>query len=209
MMDGAVTFLRLAVLFGRTTFGCVNSPYITYRRLSSEKTDSRQTIFIFLLVASYFLFTSLIRSGLRSPFLLTIQFNLLALGSSIGFLGIILLLFLSGKLLGRQTRLQSLFTLWSYSLLPTLLWFFATSMLYVVLPPPRTTALLGKSYSVLFICFSITALVWKVILYYLTVRFGLRIDLFRILIVTLVIAPFIILYTFVMYQNGIFRVPFL
>lgn len=201
--------IRNFLLFLRNTVGCINNPYATYRRLADEKGRQWHSTFIFLFSIIYFLFASLVRIGKANPFLLTIQFNTLFLGGVLGFLTIVLSLFLLGKLVGGKGNIQSVFTLWSYTLLPTLVWFFTTSFLYIILPPPRTTSLSGKVYSVVFFSFSLALFFWKVILYYLTLRFGLRIDLFRILFISLVIVLEMVLFSLFMYRLAIFRIPFL
>lgn len=209
MSNFLLKFFRLFILFSRNTVGCINKPYVTYRKLADEKTDSWQTVYIFILVIGYFAFASLIRAGLKNPFLLTFKFNSLFLGGLTGFFFIILLLAVFGRIIGSQIRLKTVFTLWSFSLLPTIVWFFATSILYVVFPPPRTLTVLGKAYSLLYIAFSLALLFWKLILYYLTLRFGLRLVLAKIMLVSLLVIPSLISYSLLMYRLGIFRIPFI
>lgn len=84
-----------------------------------------------------------------------------------------------------------------------------TSFLYVLLPPPRTESVLGIGFSFLYLTMSAILFFWKIELYYLTLRFGLKLDLFRIIAVTSVILPILIGYSFIMYRLGILRVPFL
>ena len=209
MSNFFLTTLRLFVLFGRNTVGCINKPYMTCRKLSDGKTDSRQTVFIFLLVIGYFAFASVIRVGLRNPFLLTVKFNSLLASAVAGFLLTMLLLVFAGRLLGQKVTVKAIFTLWSFSLLPTIVWFLATSVLFILLPPPRTLTVFGKAYSLLYLAFSIALLFWKLILYYLTLRFSLKIDMTRIFLVSLVIFPSLIGYSLLMYKFGVFRIPFI
>lgn len=204
-----LTSLKLLILFGRNSIGCINSPYITYRRLAEEKTDVRQSVYIFGLALGYFAFTVFVRSGIRNPYLLTMKYNSLFLGGAAAFFLMVLFLFLSGKVFKKQTRLPALILLWSYTLLPTLTWFLFTSLMYLLLPPPRTLSIWGKMYSVFFISFSLSLLLWKIILYYLTLRFGLRLDFWRIGIITAVLTPIITGYSILMYRMGIFRIPFI
>ena len=114
-----------------------------------------------------------------------------------------------GKLLGSSGRLRPILLGWGYTLIPTTLWFLVTSILYVVLPPPRTQSSAGILFSVLFLVFSTALFFWKFMLAYLTMRFGLRLDLLRIVAVTIICLPFLGLYSVLMYRWGIFRVPFL
>jgi hypothetical protein len=203
------TALRLLILFGKTSIGCVNSPYITYRKLANDKTDARLVVFILLLVILYFAFASLVRTGMHNPYLLTLKFNTLIFGAGIGFMGMIFVLFALGRILDNVTTFKTLFILWSFTLLPTLMWFFFTSFFYLILPPPRTLSILGKLFTLWFVFFTGAVFFWKIILYYLTLRFGLRFDLFKIAAVSLIISPLIVSYSVAMYRLGIFRIPFL
>jgi hypothetical protein len=177
--------------------------------LAKEGTPIPQTVFIFLFCLLYFLWATTIRIGLRNPFFLTIKFNLLVLGALLGFFLVIFLIMLLGKVFGGMGNTHRVFILWSYSLLPTLFWFFTTSILYILLPPPRTLSYLGKIYSLVFIAFSLSIFFWKMILYYLTLRFGLHFDLSKIGVATGIITPIILGYSLWMYRLGIFRVPFI
>lgn len=204
-----LAFFRSFILFSRNLVGCINSPYVTYRRLSLEKKDLGQTIFIPFLVILYFIFATTIRSGIRNPYLLSMKFNTLLFVSAIGFASMVGLFYFLGNLFGGKASLRQIYLLWIYSLLPTVIWFFATSFLYLLFPPPRTLSILGKFYSVVFVSFSIAVLLWKIILYYLTLRFSFKIDLWKIIQISLVIAPFIGIYSSVLYRLGISKVPFL
>lgn len=209
MSAPVLTFLRLITLFLKNTAGCINSPYTTYRKLADGKTDSRQILFIFLLALCYFAFASAVRVGIRHPYLLTFKLNQLILGGVTGFAGMIAYLFIMGRLLGSVSRFTTLCLLWAYTLLPTIMWFFTTSFVYLILPPPRTLSIWGKLFSVVFIAYSLAILLWKLILYYLTLRFGLRIGLAKIGAVSMILAPIICIYSILMYQLRIFRIPFL
>lgn len=205
----ALSFIRSFIFFGRNTIGCFNSPYLTFRKLSSDKTDLHQTFFIPILVIFYFIFVTSIRSSLQNPFLLTLKFNFLIFSALLGFGGLISLFYISGKLVGGEGSLRQIYVLWIYSIIPTLVWFFTTSILYLIAPPPRTVSIWGKLYSVVFIAFSISVLMWKIILYYLTLRFSLKLDLWRIVLVSALVIPLVLIYSLLMYRWGIFRIPFL
>lgn len=209
MEKATLSFLRSFIFFGRNLVGCFNSPYLTYRKLVIQKTDLHQTIFIPLFVILYFIFVATIRTGLKNPFLLTVKFNTLLFVSVLGFLMMLALFYISGRLVGGKGTLRQIYVLWVFSLVPTLMWFFVTSILYLILPPPRTISFLGKFYSVVFITFSLAVLLWKSILYYLTLRFALKLDLLRIVGISVFIIPVIFVYSFIMYRLGIFRIPFI
>ncbi len=79
--------------------------------------------------------------------------------------------------LGRKLRFDhwdfsTVLTVMTYTLIPTMLWFFVSFGLNAVLPPPRTSSVFGKSLSLLYIAFSISILFWKVILSFLAIRFA-------------------------------------
>ena len=119
------------------------------------------------------------------------------------------LLVIGSKLFGGQLNMRRLIQLWSYTLVPTWVWFFTTSLLYVLLPPPRTMNLTGKVYSSFYVVFSMMVLFWKMILYYLTLRFGFRFDLYKIAAFSLIVVPFVIAFSVVLFRLGIFRIPYL
>ncbi|MEK7119653.1 MAG: hypothetical protein AAB889_04005, partial [Patescibacteria group bacterium] len=137
------------------------------------------------------------------------QFVVLAAGAGATYLGAVGMIWVIGKKLGGKGTLAGVMVGWGYTLVPTLVWFFATSLLYVVLPPPRTTSAAGIVFSIVYLIFSATLFWWKLILAYLTLRFGLRLDLQRIAIVALAAVPVVAVYSVGMYWLGIFRVPFL
>ncbi len=208
MENLTLQFLRTSILFVRNAYNCFNSPYITYRKLSQERIFG-QTMFIILSVFSYFLFVSVVRNGLSNPFLLTVKFNSLVFSAVVGFLATIILIFILGRLFGGKGRIGGVYNLWIFSLIPTLIWFFATSLLYLILPPPRTLSFWGKFYSVVYAAFSMSVFIWKAILYYLTLRFALKLDLWRIILVTAVLLPILSVFSVGMYRLGIFRIPFI
>lgn len=201
--------LGLFIPFLKNAAGCIHNPYITYRKLATQKTDIRQTVYIFLFVIIYFLFASLTRMGIGNPYILTIQFNLLVLATLFGFLMTVLFIYYAGKIMKGTGDIQIILLLWSFTLIPTLVWFFVTSVVYIVLPPPRTLSLPGKLFSVIYSAFTISAFLWKIILSYLTLRFGMKLELIRITVISAVFAPLLLGFSVIMYKMGIFRVPFL
>lgn len=199
----------LLVLFLRHTIGSVQSPYETYRELSKGN-HLLQVVPIFLLCISYFGWSSLVHHGVSAhPFYLTASFTKVLLGS-LGTFGIVLLsLVVVGRLVGGIGGFRTIILPWTYSLLPTILWFFTTSGMTLLFPPPRTLSFLGQLFSFLFISFSIFLLFWKGILYYLTLRFGMKLDMGKIFLASLILFPLGALYALFMYQAGIFRIPFI
>lgn len=204
-IEGITLFLR----FSQNAVGCLHRPYITYRSLSSQQLHHGQIFFVYLLVVIYFWFATLTRTGGQNPYILTIQMNLLFTAAVLGFLGMILFLYYGGKLMGGTGSIKTILVLWSFTLIPTLVWFFITSFIYILLPPPRTFSFTGKIFAVAYSAFTLSVFLWKVILYYLTLRFGMKLELMRIALISIVLIPVLIGFSLFMYKIDIFRVPFI
>ncbi len=194
--------------FFRNFVGIVVHPYEAMRRIA-ERGKIGELLFVGLLLALYFAISSLVRVSAFRPFLLTRQFMVLFNATLVGYILSVLALWFGGKLVGSSGTLSRLAIAWGYTLVPTVFWFLATSLLYVVLPPPRTTSPQGIALSVLFLLFSSVLLFWKGMLSYLAIRFSLRLALPKILVVLCVALPAWTAYTVAMYRLGVFRVPFL
>jgi len=203
-------YFKSFILFLRNSFGTVINPYQTFRSISVENAEIRQGIFIHIIILFYFLSVSILKTGIRNPYLLTMKFNVLYFSFLVGFLIMLGLFFIFFRLLKKNIfPFITVFLLWSYSLLPTFFWFLFTSVLYLFFPPPRTLTYPGKIYSLSYLVLSLTLLFWKIILYYLTLRFALRLDLFKISLISLFIFPLIFLYSLLMFRLGIFKIPFI
>lgn len=196
------------VTFSRTAIGLVTRPYETYRRIVRDGKPG-ELIFVAVLLGMYFAIASLVKVAAFRPFLLTEQFIILCLGAASGVIVSVGMLQFVGRLLGAHPPTRTLLVAWAYTLLPTVLWFGITSVLWVFLPPPRTTSVPGVLFSLLFIVFSATLLWWKITLAYLVLRFGFKFDLKRNIIVALICAPVLAAWSWALYTWGIFKVPFL
>jgi len=64
-------------------------------------------------------------------------------------------------------------------------------------------------FSAIFLVFSTVLFFWKVMLTYLTLRFGMRLDLGRIIVVFGVVGGIMLFYSIGMYKLGIFKIPFI
>lgn len=98
---------------------------------------------------------------------------------------------------------------WTNTLFPTLIWFYSNMFFYVILPPPRSMLFTGKAFSVFYIAFSVSLLIWKLILVYLSLRFSSRIPFLRILYYIILYITFIFPLSVLLYQIGISRIPFI
>ena len=201
-------FIVALVAFGRNVIGLVTRPYETCRRIV-DRGGFAELSYVAILLAIYFAFASLVKVSAFRPFLLTRQFIVLAAATGTTYILAVALFWTAGKLVGAEGKFKGLAVSWGYSLLATLTWFLATSFLYVILPPPRTTSTAGVLFSILFLIFSATLFFWKATIAYLTLRFGLRLNLGKILIVLTLTLPILGLYSVGMYRLGIFRIPFI
>jgi len=202
------TIALAGISFGQNMVGIILRPYETYRRITREGTGW-ELVYIAGLLGLYFATATLIKNPSFRPFLLTRQFVVLASATGCTYCTVVGLMAAIGRLLKSQGKLRGLALGWAYSLFPTLVWFWITSLLYVLIPPPRTTSFLGIAFSIVYLLFSATILFWKIILSYLTVRFALRFDLKKIALTGAVVLPIMIVYSIGMYRLGIFRIPFL
>jgi len=207
-MDLAASILVGWISFGRNFLGTITRPYEAYRRIV-ERGTLWELVPIGVFLAAYFALASIVKTAAFRPFLLTKQFVALGVGASSGFLLAVSVLWIVGRLVGGEGKLGKLGVAWAYTLLPTTVWFLVTSILYVLVPPPRTTSALGVTFSIVFLVFSATIFWWKATLAYLALRFSLKLDLARILVVVFMSAPVLAFWSWLMYRWNIFTVPFL
>lgn len=192
----------------RSQVGIVNRPYETYRKIIA-RSDPWETVFIWFVLAGYFAVSSLVKTAAFRPFLLTRRFIILGGASLVTYILVVVILYLLALFFKGTGRLKSVAIGWAYTLIPTVIWFLATSILYIILPPPRTTSLAGTVYSVIYLIFSSVLFFWKAMLSYLTLRFSMRLDLTRAVGVFSIFIILTVIYSFFMYKIGIFRVPFI
>lgn len=196
------------IYFVRSVAGIILRPYEAMRSVA-ERGSLAEFLFVALALGVYFALASVIKTAAFRPFLLTRQFISLACAAAAGYFLACGIIWSVSRRMGGRGGFRSLAVAWGYSLIPTVCWFLLTSLLYLVLPPPRTTSLAGITFSVLFLVFSVSMLIWKIMLGYLAIRFSLKLDLGRILAITAATVPFLAAYSICMYKVGIFKVPFL
>lgn len=197
----------------RTGMRLIFAPYKTMRVLADDF-DVYQVLIILTLIFGYYVYAVAIRSNALNPLLLSSSALISFLYFLLTFVLVLLFFYGAGLVLQKMGHahvrgIRSLVMTFSYSLLPTLIWFFTTSSLFLVLPPPRYPTVLGTAFSIIFIVFSVTLLLWRIILWYLSLRFVYRARFYSILIVMLAFGVWFVPYTIAMYQYGIFRVPFI
>lgn len=206
-MDLRDTILVGFFSFFRNVVGLVARPYETMRRIArTSHLTELPALVVFLL--GYFALSSLVKTAAFRPYILTKQFIVLCFGA--GFLYGVTSFFLwrASALFGGSGKYKTMAVSWAYTLIPTGIWFLITSLLFVILPPPRTSSFQGILFSILYLIFSVTLLFWKIILAYLAVRFSMKLDLARIIGASIIASPFVAAASVFLYRFGIFRVPF-
>ena len=205
-MKGSI--LSGCIGFIRSSIGLVTRPYETYRHIANHGSLWELVPLAFLL-SCYFAIASLVKTAAFRPYLLTKQFFILAGFVVVTYCITVFLLWGVSRILRGEGTLVVVARTWGYTLIPTLLWFLVTSLLYVVFPPPRTGRPLGILFSALYLSFSTVLFFWKVILSYLTLRFSMKLDLVRIIVVFSIVGMIMASYSVIMYKLGIFKVPFI
>lgn len=177
------------------------TPYKTMRKISTEK-DYSQIVIILFFVLLYFQVANKAKQ-MFFPSVLPPTFFLIHFSLTIIFFYSI------SHIIKSSARFRSFVFTLSYSLFPTLIWFTTNSLLYRLLPPPRTTSILGKGFSIFFISFSVSLLVWKLLLVYLAIRFSSQMNFFNIVYTIILYLCVFIPYFLLLYNFQIFRIPFI
>jgi hypothetical protein len=197
-----------AVFFGKNIWGLITRPYETYRKIVNSGKLS-EIIYIAIFVEFYFALASLVKVAAFRPFLLTRQFLVLSL-AAIGLFGVaILTLAFGGYLFGVKSAIKKITLPWAYTFGPTFCWFLFTSILYVLIPPPRSTNIWGITFSIVYLILSVVLLFWKIMLGFLAIRFAYRLDMVRIIGVYFMAIISLGISSYFMYRWGIFKVPFI
>lgn len=198
-----VSFLASLLLVIQRIFLLAISPYKTMRKIA-EETDYQQIFIIFVLVLTYFLSADRFREYNYEP-------GILFLLTFFHYAATVLFFYMAATIMQkeREYTFQSFLFTFAYALIPTIIWFSITSWLYAILPPPRTFSLLGKSFSLIYITFSVAILAWKIILEYLAIRFSTKFSFFSIVYSIIFYLVAVLPYSLFMYSLKFFRIPFL
>ncbi len=176
--------------------------------------DIREALVLLVAVGGYFIYASAIRTQtfdpivISSSFLRTFMFFMLTFMTTVGFMWLIGRILRTFSMSEPVSFLVAL-VLSAYSLVPTLIWFLITSMLYLLFPPPRYDTFLGNALSMIFIVVSTSILIWRLILWYLTIRFSLRVQFMTIMVIMFIFVLWLVPYAFLMYYFRVFRIPFI
>ena len=207
MVFNTTDLIKGFILFTRNSYGVFAKPYETYR-LIVKSVHPAQIFPLFVFIGLYFFFAGVIRHGLH-PLIVAKSGITISMVTLTTYALVTLSIYFVGRLLKGDGKLSGVAIAWGYSLWPTLIWFYMTSALYFLIPPPRSTSLAGQLFSYAFVVASLILFLWKGILYYLTLRLALKLDLQRAIIASIIIFPIGIGYALLMYKLNIFRIPFI
>ncbi len=197
----AVDFISSIVIVIKRFILLIFTPYKTMRKISLEQ-DYSQIFILFLLVFIYFKFAYFLRSDAYPATFIFLVFIF-------NFCMTVFFFYIINRLTHKPVRLSSFAFTLSYSLVPTLVWFISNSILYLLVPPPRTFSILGKAFSGFFIAYSLSLLAWKIILFYLSIRFSAKVNFYRAVYLIILYLCIFIPYSFLLYHFKIFRIPFI
>lgn len=186
------SFVASFLIVLRRSILLILTPYRTMRKISIE-TDKLQIFWIAFFVVTYFLTVGLVK---------ILTFIVL-------FVSTILFMLAVGISLKKKIKISSMLFTFSYGLLPTTIWFYMSLVLLYLLPPPRTQSLQGKVFSVLYVSFSLSLLLWKIILSYLAIRFSLKLGFYSTMIALIFYIGFIAILSYFGLTLGLSKVPFI
>lgn len=199
-----VNLLSSFLLVINRFIGLVYNPYRTMRKISMEN-DYYQPAVIAGVIFLYFKFIYYLRDKVYPATLIYLLFI-------VNFLLTISFFYFFSRLCSKSKKeiaFSSFIFTFSYSLFPTLIWFLSTSILYIVIAPPRSFSILGRGFSIFFIAYSLSILIWKFILMYLSLRFSSKQNFFRIIYMMIFYLMWFIPYSILLYHFRLFRVPFI
>lgn len=188
----AITGAHETIIALQHSIGLIVAPYYTMRRIATRPRVLHAILYV-LLALLYLASLNLQRVG----------FFLIQISVTYVFF------YVASWVLGKTASLKQLVVLFTYTLLPTILWFLVSRAVSIILPPPRTTSMLGVTFSILYIAFSLSLLIWKAILFYLAARYSLRQHFFLVMYTIVLYIPLAVTMAYVSYVMGVARIPFL
>ncbi len=176
-------------------------PYKTMRKIAA-KPDTYPIFLLHLAIFGYFCWADQLRNYQFAPLTVFILFEMIFSLSTAFFI-------VMGRIFKIKTAFSTVFVTLSYTLLPTLLWFIVTSILYSILPPPRTLSTLGIVFSLVYITFSLCLLFWKLLLWFLAIRYATQLSFYRVMYAILLHITLSIPFFMLLNSFRLFRVPFI
>lgn len=196
-----LNILASFVIVLRRLIYLIVTPYKTMREISLRN-DYYQLGIIFFAALLYFIFAYNLRRS--------VWWGIMAYGAFIVlFLITVVFFYVMSFPTKNKIKLDSFIITFGYTLVPTLIWFISNLFLFIILPPPRTMSVLGRGFSIFFIAYSLSLLVWKLILVYFAIRFSSRLGLYRIIYLFLIYIAIFIPLSLLFYYFKIFRIPFI
>jgi len=121
---------------------------------------------------------------------------------------------LTARALGSRATRTAVLTAWAASYTPTLVWFAGLVLAHVMARPsglsdPAALSPAPLVFQAVFLAFSLAVFLWKLLCLYLTLRVVGELDFRRIVIATVVLAPFALGYWALGVHLGWFKVPLL
>jgi hypothetical protein len=203
-MDSDRVFAEIAASFlmvFRRVARLVAVPYKTMREIAGER-DIGQLLILFGFIFAYFVVANTVKpTGMPS----VVEFAI----ALFNYVATVLFVLFFSRLMGHKENVSAPFFTFGYALVPTFAWFIVNTLLFVLLPPPRSVTLLGQTFSIVFIALSISLLAWKIMLWYLAVRFSTKLSFYEIMFLAVLYAAVAVPYAFFMYHLGFSRIPFL
>jgi len=210
---------------GANLYGTIQHPYLTWKRVVNNG-HGISSLILLVLFSGYFGIREPIRWGNISwQGIILHQVNLQSvklwasismgrlIASILSYLVVVCLLTLLGKIMVKNFIFKKgfirVFKVWIYSYLPTFLWFLFTAGMFVLLPPPRQMTIKGLGFSFLFLVISSGLLIWKMMLYLVTLKIGLEMNQKQIFWSTVILIPCLFIFAQIMYWMNLFNVPYI
>ncbi|MCA9371588.1 hypothetical protein KC726_01695 [Candidatus Woesebacteria bacterium] len=195
-----VSWLASLLLVLQRFVRLIIAPYKTARTIVQER-DITQSIIILALVLVYIIWAHHIRPYATSPYIIFLL-TVFQLGVKSSYF-YVFFRFASQE----KVSYKAFFVGYTYTLLPTLMWFMLNSLLFVLIPPPRRFSLPGTWFSIVYIAIGTALFFWKVIMEYLITRFSSKARLSRVVYSWILFVMLFLPYMYVLYQLKIIRLP--
>lgn len=200
-------FWSLHILL-KNLLGTITHPYLTWKHLTRE--HYLPSVLMFFTAIAIFNFRAPLKSGLpdsaQTAFLTIITNLITSIG---GYLIVTLLITSLARYFKSQVKFTLILQIWIYSYLPTVIWFLTTQSAYLLLPPPRTSSPLGIIFTIIYLAFSLSLLVWKLLLLWLTFQIPANLSPQQSFVSTLIVILTVACYWYLFFRQHLWGIPFL
>jgi hypothetical protein len=183
------------VNFAYTVGSFVYNPFDNFRRVTKHKNPLVSLPIWFLIFVYFFLSGFIYRKSSMIAILL--------------FSFFVLIFLIISSIFRKKIIFQEILNVWSFSYLPTLLWFWVNLLLYVFLPPPRSHFFSGYIFAFVYLFFSLLCLYVKIICLFVLFKFVIKLNLTKTIVSMFVIWGVVICLGIVLYHLHLFRIPFI